>query len=157
MQIDELARLPFSVVAPVAMYSANGSIVDWADGMNMPPNALYKFFGGDSTAVGVQKLPELCVEMQSPVIILWALARFYRLQEAKNIKGVRRGEPTKQIQHLAQVLGEATSFLVRDLQSTTEFQNKNNSKDMASEAIGICLELISILSAQKEMVEAGGK
>ncbi len=156
MQIDELARLPFTVVAPVAMYSSCGSIVDWADGMNIPPSAVYRFFGGDSTALGIQKLPELCVEMRSPLIILWALARFQYLKQAKSFQDVRAKELSNELHALGLALGRTAEALTSDENSINENLAKENINRQVNEVISHCFEVISTLSAIEERPENRG-
>ena len=158
MQINELARLPFSVVASVAIYSGSGSIVDWADGVNLPSGVVYRFFGGDSTAVGVQKIPELCVEMQSPLIILWALARFYYLKEAKSFHAVQEEKLNNELHALGLALERTAESLFSNESSINKVLTKDSITRQVYEAMTHCLEVISTLSAIKERPEnRGGK
>lgn len=87
--IKELGKMPFPAVLPLAERMAKGSRADWADRLNISVHHMNRAFQSGTEDgnyfISFSKVPELCVYMHSPIILEWALQRYYHLASELDI------------------------------------------------------------------------
>lgn len=154
MNIEDLGKLPFDAVVPLAKRMAVGSPPDWGDkiglGMNIINRAFSSWQDDREYFVTFSKVPELCVAMRSSLLIQWAMARYEYLSREMSIPAEPMDVSTclKACAKLMREVGEAA----REIESAAEdgeldMREVRRIQRKISDVINVCFEILGKLSA----------
>jgi len=109
--LEDLGRLNFQAALELAKSHAVGDHEDWADALNMDVSTIHRAMAANPSDrryfVTFSKVPSLSVAMGTPLLLLWALARYFHLAGASDLDLPEAVNPARAMRYLANVIKEA--------------------------------------------------
>ncbi len=109
--LEDLGRLNFQAALELAKSHAAGDHEDWADALNADVSTIHRAMAANQSDrryfVTFSKVPALSVAMGTPLLLLWAMARYFHLAGANGLDLPETVNPARALSYLANVIKEA--------------------------------------------------